>query len=101
MKVGFSDEFGFLNYCFAEQFLDILLAFFEDSRSYLNAADDLYDPATFCKKHINTENVKDYVTKKHVWNCVLCCSKIEVELERREKKRIEYQGLSQDEELSM
>ncbi|XP_060871334.1 uncharacterized protein LOC132945578 [Metopolophium dirhodum] len=83
-KVGFSDDFGFINYCFAKQFedidqfkkhvkeeydntvlatIDILVAFFELSTSYSNAHDYLYEPRLFCYKEIN---------KKSFLTCVFC-----------------------------
>ncbi|XP_060871100.1 uncharacterized protein LOC132945389 [Metopolophium dirhodum] len=62
-KVGFSDDFGFINYCFAKQFVDILVAFFELSTSYSNAHDYLYEPRLFCYKEIN---------KKSFLTCVFC-----------------------------
>ncbi|XP_029344689.1 uncharacterized protein LOC107884021 isoform X1 [Acyrthosiphon pisum] len=81
MEVGFSNEFGYLNYCFAKQFVNIeqfenhsknvnytsainnnmLKAFFKDSMSYLNAGDDLNNPEMYCFKNMNTMHVCDYV----------------------------------------
>ncbi|XP_029344691.1 uncharacterized protein LOC107884021 isoform X4 [Acyrthosiphon pisum] len=62
MEVGFSNEFGYLNYCFAKQFdNNMLKAFFKDSMSYLNAGDDLNNPEMYCFKNMNTMHVCDYV----------------------------------------